>query len=204
MLLHLLQVPFKGYMAQDFAKTRKPAARPGKSKPARAATRHAATDSRHWSWFFSGLFSGALLCVIGYFSLGQLRDNPALISNTSPPVPGDEATGGTQLDFYEYLPQAEVAVNVVPVEVATSATEANPLTYLLQAASFLDPNDADELRARLILLNLDTRIQPTNLSGRTWYRVQVGPFVGRASVEAAENTLIQNNIDPIRMRIPSQ
>ena len=96
-------------------------------------------------------------------------------------------------------------MNVVPVELASSALEdeSNQITYLLQAGSFLDPNDAEALRARLILLNLDTRIQPAPLSGRTWYRVQAGPFIGRNAVENAENTLIENNIDPIRMRIPS-
>jgi cell division protein FtsN len=49
-------------------------------------------------------------------------------------------------------------------------------------------------------MNLNTKVQPTPLSGRTWYRVQAGPFVGRRSVEAAENILRQNNIDPLRLR----
>jgi len=117
----------------------------------------------------------------------------------------NENNRGTELEFYDYLPQAEVEVNVVPVEIASSAieSEANQITYLLQAGSFLDPNDAEALRARLILMNLDTRIQPHPLSGRTWYRVQSGPFLGRNAVEGAENIMIENNIDPIRMRIPS-
>jgi len=194
-------------MAQDFAKKKKASSTTAPKKPVRSATRNSSDNSNHWSWFFSGLFGGVLLCMVGYFSLTQLN-NGASISEVAIPGLGNEneaSDSATQLEFYDYLPQAEVEVNVVPVELASSALEdeSNQITYLLQAGSFLDPNDAESLRARLILLNLDTRIQPAPLSGRTWYRVQAGPFVGRNAVESAENTLIENNIDPIRMRIPS-
>lgn len=191
-------------MAQDFAKSRS-SAKPARKKPARSATRHESESRSHWSWFFSGLFSGLLLCVVGYFGLQQMNTGSALVSE--PVSDNTETTGNDSpdLQFYEYLPQAEVAVNVVPVEVPNSAQEdSNPATYLLQAASFQDPNDAEALRAKLILLNLQTRIVPTPISGRTWYRVQAGPFTGRAAVQAAENTLIENNIDPIRMRVAEQ
>lgn len=194
-------------MAQDYAKKKKASSTASKKKPVRAATRNASADSNHWSWFFSGLFGGVLLCMVGYFSLTQLNSSSPIAESAIPGLvsesEGDDTT--TDLEFYEYLPQAEVEVNVVPVEIASSALEdeSNQITYLLQAGSFLDPNDAEALRARLILLNLDTRIQPAPLSGRTWYRVQAGPFIGRNAVENAENTLIENNIDPIRMRIPN-
>jgi len=194
-------------MSQDFAKTRKTANKSSKKKPARSATRPASTENKPWSWFYSGLFTGIFLSVIAYFLPSQLRPDQGATNNIAV-NPGEETTvePGTDLDFYDYLPQAEVVVNVVPVEIAESALqeEANPVTYFLQAGSFLDPNDANELRARLILMNLETRIQDTNLQGRTWYRVQTGPFVGRNSVDAAQNTLIENNIDPIRLIIPSQ
>ena len=191
-------------MAQDFAKSRNSSAGTSKKKPSRAATRNTEQNGNPWSWFFTGLFSGVLMCVIGYFAIDHLRTSSPL-ANDQAANSASEATPGTQLQFYDYLPQAEVEVNVVPVEVAGNAQEeANPVTYLLQAGSFQDPNDAEELRAKLILLNMDVRIQPTSISGRTWYRVQAGPFIGRRSVDAAQNTLIENNIDPIKMRIPGQ
>lgn len=192
-------------MAQDFAKNRKNGNNGSRKKaPARSATRNASQQTSHWSWFFSGLFSGVLVCVVGYVALTQIR--PARITPDAAIIQ-DEEDGNMlpELDFYEYLPQAEVEVNVVPVEVTPEdAVEANPVTYLLQAASFQDPNDAEELRARIILMNLDARIQPTPISGVTWYRVQAGPFVGRGSVQAAERTLRENNINPIRLKISTQ
>ena len=190
-------------MPQDFAKKRNSNSKSKSSKnkkPARAATRKNDQASTHWSWYFSGLFSGILVCAVAYIAFAQLGSSstlPEVISGSEP----EEEESGTNLDFYDYLPQAEVEVDVVPVEVAENGSiEEDPVTYFLQAGSFLDPNDAEELRARLILMNLDAIVQPTPLSGRTWYRVQAGPFIGRRSVETAENTLRENNIDPLRLR----
>ena len=133
-------------MSQDFAKTRKTANKSSKKKPARSATRPASTENKPWSWFYSGLFTGILLSVIAYFLPAQLRPDQGA-SNTIAVNPGEQTTeeSGTDLDFYEYLPQAEVVVNVVPVEIAESALqeEIDPVTYFLQAGSFLDPNDAE-------------------------------------------------------------
>ena len=195
-------------MAQDFAKKKKTSSAPSKKKPVRSATRNNNNqNSNHWSWYFSGLFNGLLLCVIGYVALTQLNNGATIadVVDSIQETDNNDSNRATELEFYDYLPQAEVEVNVVPVEIASSAieNESNQITYLLQAGSFLDPNDAEALRARLILMNLDTRVKPHPLSGRTWYRVQSGPFLGRNAVEAAENIMIENNIDPIRMRIPS-
>ena len=191
-------------MPQDFAKKRNSGSKSSKKKPATAATRQNSQPGNHWSWFFSGLFSGFLLCVVGYYALLHLGTGSVNLEEVISGQSDETGGPGTDLQFYEYLPQAEVEVNVVPVEIAgNAAEEANPTTYFLQAGSFLDPNDAEELRASLILMNLSTSIQPTTLSGRTWYRVQSGPFIGRNSVLAAENLLRQNNIDPLRMRAPT-
>ena len=194
-------------MAQDFAKKKNTAKSAVKKKSTRAVTRKTGEDNNLWSWYFSGLFSGVLLCVIGYFSLTQLDNGPS-ITNLVIPLQSIETVDdgtGTELEFYEYLPQAQVEVNIVPIEISSDKedSEADQITYLLQAASYLDPNEAGALRAQLILLNLDTRISEAQLFGRTWYRVQAGPFVGRNSMESAENILIENNIDPIRMRVPT-
>jgi len=178
-------------MPQDFAKKRNSKSKSSsKKKPARAATRTNDQASSHWSWYFSGLFSGILVCAVAYIVIAQLDSSPGLPEAISGSEPEEEESG-TNLDFYDYLPQAEAE---------NGGIEENPVTYFLQAGSFLDPNDAEELRARLILMNLDAIVQPTPLSGRTWYRVQAGPFIGRRSVESAENTLRENNIDPLRLR----
>src|SRR5690606_12871884 len=83
-----------------------------------------------------------------------------------------------------------------------AAAEEKPVNYLLQAGSFQNRDDAEKQRARILLLNMNTAITQGVVSGRTFYRVQVGPFPGRQSAEAARNALAENSIEsiPLLMR----
>jgi cell division protein FtsN len=51
-------------------------------------------------------------------------------------------------------------------------------------------------------MNMSAEIVPGVVAGRTWYRVQVGPFAGRDNAEAARKKLSASNIDsiPLLMR----
>jgi cell division protein FtsN len=76
------------------------------------------------------------------------------------------------------------------------------VNFLLQAGSFQDKLEADERRAKITLLNMSAEIVPGVVAGRTWYRVQVGPFNGRNAAEDARKHLSASNIDsiPLLMR----
>lgn len=127
--------------------------------------------------------------------------------------------------FYHELANAEVAVKVPaepgpgptsatvskvasPVVATTTAAasaaqpDVQAVNYLLQAGSFQDKQEADERRAKITLLNMSADIVPGVVGGRTWYRVQVGPFAGRNAAEDARKQLSASNIDslPLLMR----
>lgn len=208
-------------MAQDFAKQRQQAAAPRRRSSRPAATRSLPAEaSSHWSWFFSGLMAGVILAIAGYLGLMKLEagaSEAALARQGSesivePPV--------IDYGFYRDLESAEVAVNVTPMAdtsataaavppaantnnaapaVATS-TEASP-NYLLQAGSFQNRQDAENHRARLLLLNMSVNIVPGVVSGRTFHRVQVGPFAGRQRVEQARAMLSEQGIDSIPLLV---
>lgn len=274
-------------MAHDFAKLRA-TERPGPHRRGRgAAPRVSESAGSHWSWFFTGLFSGLFAAFVVYLAL--LKPTPAELGNVAgnselaaAPVEEEE---DRRFDFYDYLPAAEVAVNVEPVagppgevapgpivlqptvspepgvatlaelaggrsappattapvavdplEVFAPPAEVDPPTenasslpdspapapvaapqenlsvvvrapegdnfqYLLQAGSFQSNSDAESHRARIILLNMDARVVPGTVSGQTWYRVQVGPFAGRQSAEAARDNLAANAIESIPLRM---
>ncbi|MDT8397556.1 MAG: SPOR domain-containing protein [Pseudomonadales bacterium] len=196
-------------MSQDFAKQR-----PVQNRSVARNTRvgSATTAGGHWSWFFTGLLAGVFLTFIAY--LGVVKhssDDPAQsasagnsqVSETGNPLK-------PEFQFYDYLPEAQVLVDVVPVPLtpaqarttASAQTDINEgVNYLLQAGSFQDRNDAENRRARIILLNLQANVVPGVVSGKTWHRVQVGPFTGRNSAEAARDILSSNNIDTIVLRM---
>ena len=75
------------------------------------------------------------------------------------------------------------------------------MRYLLQAGSFQDREDAENRRVKILLLNMDASVVPGVVSGRTWYRVQVGPFNGRNLADAARDALSENNIDSIPLQL---
>ncbi len=56
--------------------------------------------------------------------------------------------------------------------------------YILQAGAFGASGDAEALKARIALLGLNARVESAAISGKTVYRVRMGPY-GTAS-ELAE------------------
>ena len=206
---------YSRHMAQDFAKQRPPqqqAARKGGKPTARRS-------SSHWSWFGSGIVAGMLLAVGGYLGFLHYQSlNPSNPETASQQAPAEQPD--FDFGFYQELATAEVAV-AVPADATTtvdgtavantpSTAAASPAApqqppapnYLLQAGSFQDRQEADERRAKITLMNMATEIVPGVVAGRTWYRVQVGPFAGRDNAENARKELSANNIDsiPLLMR----
>ncbi len=203
------------YMAQDFAKQRPPQQQAAR-KSGKPTVRR---SSSHWSWFGTGVFAGMLLAVGGYLGFLHYQSlNPSTLETASQQAPTEQPD--FDFGFYQELATAEVAV-ALPADATTAAGGAvatnpgaagagQPATpqqaavpnYLLQAGSFQDRQEAEERRAKITLMNMGTEIVPGVVAGRTWYRVQVGPFAGRDSAEDARKELSANNIDsiPLLMR----
>src|SRR5690606_25017420 len=65
--------------------------------------------------------------------------------------------------------------------------------YFLQAGSFRQRSEADRVRAQIILMGLDARLEDAKLAnGEVWHRVQVGPFPDQSRLAQAERTLSGN------------
>lgn len=73
--------------------------------------------------------------------------------------------------------------------------------YVLQAGSFKNASDADSVRARLLLLNLQASIEKvTTNNNETWHRVLIGPFNDKAESSKARAALTRNGIDSIQLK----
>lgn len=193
-------------MVHDFAKQHASQRNNGKRKKSRTATSPTGKSGSHWSWFYSGLVSGIFIAFIIY--QGVFKPDPAAPqftttdnSETTTATNNDSDQNQTEFNFYKTLPEAEVLVDVIPVSIVAEETVNDTISYLLQAGSFPDKNDAESRRATIILLNMQANVVPGVVSGKTWHRVQVGPFIGRVSTENARDTLLSNNIDTILLRM---
>ncbi len=171
-----------------------------------------------WVWSVTGLVVGLFIAFLVYLQMrpqqaasdpaAALEKSTALESHDLPrsrenPIPPPPKP---RFDFYNLLPEMEV---IVPEQqISGPATRQGvkqvekPGTYLLQAGSFRSDRQADQLRAKLALLGLETSIQTVSIDSRqAWHRVRVGPFDNLSDLNAARNLLKKNGVDAILIRI---
>ena len=115
-------------------------------------------------------------------------------------VPAKEDPPKPRFDFYTLLPEQTIDVEVDPGEIAKSRTSKKTELYLLQAGSFKQAEDADRRRAELILLGLEPKIEETNGGNGHWFRVYVGPFETRSSMQNARSLTANQDIDTLLLK----
>lgn len=81
------------------------------------------------------------------------------------------------------------------------ASETGKERYLLQVGSFTQPEEADRLRAQLLLLGLQASVQKIPRDGQTWHRVQVGPFSSQEQLNTARRSMSQQQIESIVLKL---
>ena len=106
-----------------------------------------------------------------------------------------------RFEFYKILPGAEEPVTVQQIKQAAKSG-APAENYLLQAGSFQNPADADNLKARLALIGVEANIEPIDLPEKgTWYRVRVGPYTKVEEINRVRQNLAQNGIEASLVKI---
>lgn len=82
---------------------------------------------------------------------------------------------------------------------AATASAANG-TYYLQAGAFRGENDAESLKARIILLGLPVAVHKAEVNGKPINRVRVGPFARLDDMNRARGRLGENKIETAVVR----
>lgn len=106
-----------------------------------------------------------------------------------------------RFEFYKILPGAEEPVTEKEIKQAVKAG-APTQNYMLQAGSFQNPADADNLKARLAIIGVEADVEPIELPEKgTWYRVRIGPFTKLDEINRVRQNLAQNGIDASLVKI---
>jgi cell division protein FtsN len=193
---------------------------PAKRKSAssrRGAKRHGSRGIPAWFWLIGGVLIGlgvaVLLMIKGY--LPEIKQHlPTADSKAARPTESALAeeeiteTKKPRYDFFTVLPEMEV---VVPEqELSSKADKAPALTdtstntvqdnYILQAGSFRNASDAEQMKAQLALLGSMATVQKVTVNGQTWHRVRVGPFQGAREANEMRRMLADNQIDTLVMK----
>ena len=86
--------------------------------------------------------------------------------------------------------RAEAALNgQVPPPPPVVAKGPVSSQFFLQAGSFRRKDDADSLRAQIILLGQSVQVESGTVREETWHRVLVGPFATREQLGQAQKSL---------------
>jgi len=117
---------------------------------------------------------------------------------------GKAQDGTPRFDFYKILPATEEPVTEQQFRDAQrkpSTAEAKE-TFFLQVGAFQNAPDADNLKARLALLGLESTIQTTSLPDKgIWHRVRVGPYTAIEDLNRARESLKQNGMEAALIKV---
>jgi cell division protein FtsN len=100
-------------------------------------------------------------------------------------------------------PAAILAGQVPAPAAATPSTKpgADPFTYFVQVGAYARQDDAEQQRARVALMGMTAKVTEREQSGRTMYRVRVGPFDRKEQADAAQEKLAGNGVEAALVRV---
>ena len=170
-----------------------------------------------WIWLTTGLVIGLFVAFLVYLK-NNFQDTPRAVASAQtsktdaravrkqqpaelPPPPTR-----TKFDFYTILPEMEVAVPDEDIESESRKAATSPATatgtYILQAGSFRNNEQAERMKASLALIGIEASIQTVTIdSSQTWHRVRIGPYHDLKQLNQVRNRLRENNINAILLRI---
>jgi cell division protein FtsN len=111
------------------------------------------------------------------------------------------ADGKPRFEFYNILPNAEEPVTDQQLK-QTAQQPAPKDKYFLQAGSFQNAGDADNLKAKLAMLGVEATVQDVNLPEKgVMHRVRVGPFGSVDEMKQVRVSLQQNGVQSSLIKI---
>ncbi|MDX2346843.1 MAG: SPOR domain-containing protein [Legionella sp.] len=169
--------------------------------------------------FFMGIFLAflggyALACFYSPVALKTFFEpKPGVFQPT--PTTAAAVLPKPKFEFYTLLTQEKgvakpipvVAAAVIPIqlpdktktpEIAKASKLSEPTsptskhTYMVQLASFQRQEDAEQMKAALILRGFDASIKSITQQGGVWHRVVMGPFVSRQTAEKIQASIAQS------------
>jgi len=134
---------------------------------------------------------------------------PAISGLPTQPAVAAKSPEKPKFDFYKILPGGEEPVSDKDLKAAAKAAAAakghpdlGKDVYFIQAGSFQNPADADNQKARLAILGMESSVEPADIPDKgTRYRVRLGPFAKLEDLNKVRATLAQNGIDASMIKI---
>ena len=126
----------------------------------------------------------------------------AAIPQVDAPLPGASAAKPSRAAASAAsAPTAVAASAPSPRASQALAASGDPFTYYVQAGAFARTEDAEQQRARLAMIGVESKLTEREQGGRTVYRVRVGPFEKKDDADAAKEKLGDAGVDSALVRV---
>ena len=84
---------------------------------------------------------------------------------------------------------------------STASAGSDPFSYFVQAGAYARSEDAEQQRARLAMLGVESKLTEREQGGRTVFRVRVGPFEKKEDADATKERLGDAGVDSALVRV---
>ncbi|MEY4979221.1 MAG: hypothetical protein RLZZ352_1491 [Pseudomonadota bacterium] len=132
---------------------------------------------------------------------GASPATPAAAAPAAPATSSKPAAATPSTDPLGDLAQARSQASTKPVSAVAANSTDDPFTYFVQAGAFRTDEDAQAQRAKLAMLGIEAQVSEREQSGRTVFRVRVGPFKQKAQAEALQAQLQAQQMDAALVRV---
>ncbi len=105
-----------------------------------------------------------------------------------------------QFDFYTILPKKEIVLPEHEIKTRTREEQVGKnkkANYVIKAGSYRNLKEADELKAKLALMGIESKIQKAKVESASWYTVMLGPYAQMSSVTGIISRLQKNGLKPV-------
>ena len=118
-----------------------------------------------------------------------------------PAVAASASTAGKAKASADPLGDLAKARSEAKPDAMNSAGGVDPFSYFIQAGAFRTPEDAEQQRAKLSLMGFQSKVTEREQSGRTVYRVRLGPFDKKDEADKTKEKLDSQSIETAMVRV---
>jgi cell division protein FtsN len=179
--------------------------------PPRTAEHDAAEAERNKTWNPNAPLGGKP--VQPQSSLPPLASSPPFPPPASgagaampPPIatrpPAKDAARDPASILADVKPATPPVVSAAPATgPKSSKTAAEPFIFFVQAGAFQSSVDAEQQRAKLAMLGVESRVVEREQSGRTVFRVRIGPFERQVEADTMKGKLESSGVEALLVRL---
>jgi cell division protein FtsN len=131
------------------------------------------------------------------------RDPAAILAGQAPAPAATTATkpAPTAPAATATKPTAAPATTAAATPPKSTKPGADPFTYFVQVGAYAKPEDAEQQRARVGLMGMTAKVSEREQSGRTMYRVRLGPYDRKEEADAVQERLAGSGVEAALVRV---